>query len=75
MEELIWGETEESQIEVYLLRWRQNQLHSNDEVEMAVQLSLVNVTAMAEFLRLCQDGTNTLVCLGVMLKNNDISVY
>lgn len=29
------GKTEESQIEVYLLHWRR-QLHSNDEVEMAV---------------------------------------
>jgi hypothetical protein len=29
------GKTEESQIEVYYLHWR-HQLHSNDEVEMAV---------------------------------------
>jgi len=30
------GKTEVSQFQVYLLHWRQNQLHSNDEAEMAV---------------------------------------
>jgi hypothetical protein len=32
------------------------------------------ISTMTEFLNLCQDGTDTSVCLGIMLKNNNVAV-
>jgi hypothetical protein len=48
--------------------------HSDDEVEMLLMngskcVSLISLAA--EFLSLCQDGTNSSMRSGIMLKNND----
>jgi hypothetical protein len=65
-------------------KWRKSQqhlggrrFHSNEEVEMAVGewLQMQEPDFRRDgILNSCQDGTNALMCSGIMLKNNFTSV-
>ena len=52
-----------------------HQLHSNVDVEMAEFVHSCEysspISATVEFLSLCQDGTNTAMCSGIVLKNKN----